>query len=132
MLNVLVLYVKMFHNLIVAHQNSNLFENHQTVVQTIKPHHTRSNSLHNSLYCANCCANNQTTPHMIKQFAQQSVLRKLLCKQTTPHTIQQFAQQPVLRKLLCKQSNHTTHDQTICTTACIVQTVRPCMGPLNP
>jgi len=31
-----------------------LFENCQTVAQTIKPHHTRSYSLRNILCCANC------------------------------------------------------------------------------
>jgi hypothetical protein len=45
---------KLLHNLIVEHQNSNLLENHQTVAQTVKPHHTRSNSLRHSLCCANC------------------------------------------------------------------------------
>jgi hypothetical protein len=30
-----------------------LFQNRQTVTQRVKPHHTRSNSLRNSLCCAN-------------------------------------------------------------------------------
>jgi len=37
----------------VAQQNSNLFDNRQTVAQTVKPHHTRSTSLLNSLCNAN-------------------------------------------------------------------------------
>jgi len=45
-------HFKLLHNLIVAQQNSNLFENRQTVAQTVKPNHTRSNSLRNSLCCA--------------------------------------------------------------------------------
>jgi hypothetical protein len=38
----------------IVQWNSNLFENRQTVAQTVKPHHTRSNCLCNSLCCANC------------------------------------------------------------------------------
>jgi hypothetical protein len=41
-------------NLTVAQQDSKLFKNRQTVAQTVKPHHTLSNSLRNSLCCANC------------------------------------------------------------------------------
>jgi hypothetical protein len=44
---------KLLHNLIVAQQNPNLFANHQTIAQAVKPHHTRSNSLRNSLCYAN-------------------------------------------------------------------------------
>jgi hypothetical protein len=47
-------HFKLLRNLIVAQQNSNLFENRQTAAQTVKPHHTRSNSLRNSLCYANC------------------------------------------------------------------------------
>jgi len=36
---------KLLHNLTAAQQNSNMFENRQTVARTTKPHHTRSNSL---------------------------------------------------------------------------------------
>jgi hypothetical protein len=43
---------KLLHNMTVAQQNSNLFENRQTVAQSVKPPHTRSNSLRNSLCCA--------------------------------------------------------------------------------
>jgi hypothetical protein len=35
-------------------------------------------------------------------------------------------------KLLHKQSNHTTHDQPVCATTCVAQTVWPCVyGPLD-
>jgi hypothetical protein len=44
---------KLLHNLTVAQQNSNLLQNRQTFAQTIKPHHTQSSSLRNSLWCAN-------------------------------------------------------------------------------
>jgi hypothetical protein len=33
-------------------------------------------------------------------------------------------------KRLHKKSNHTTHNQIVCTKACVLQTVWPCMGPL--
>jgi hypothetical protein len=42
------------HNLIVVQQNSNLFENRQTVAQTVKPHHTQSNCVRDSFSWANC------------------------------------------------------------------------------
>jgi hypothetical protein len=44
---------KLFHNLIVARLDSRLFENHQTVAQTVKPRHTRSDRLHIGVCCAN-------------------------------------------------------------------------------
>jgi hypothetical protein len=44
---------RLLHNLIFVQQNANLFEKRQTVAQS------------------------QTTPHTVKQFAQQPVLRKL-------------------------------------------------------
>jgi hypothetical protein len=34
-------------------------------------------------------------------------------------------------KLFHKQSNHTSHDQTVCATACVAQIVWPCVGPLR-
>jgi len=34
-------------------------------------------------------------------------------------------------QLLHNQSNHTTRDQTVCSTACVVQNVRKCIGPLR-
>jgi hypothetical protein len=45
---------KLLHYLIVAHRISNLYENRQTVVQTVRPHHKRSNCLRNSPCWANC------------------------------------------------------------------------------
>ena len=44
---------KHLHNLIVVQQNSNLFENRQTVAQTVKPHQ-HTNTLRNTLCCAEC------------------------------------------------------------------------------
>jgi hypothetical protein len=38
-------HFKLLRNLIVAQQNSNLFENRQTVAHTVKPHHTRPTGL---------------------------------------------------------------------------------------
>jgi hypothetical protein len=45
---------KLLHNLIVAQQNSNLFQNRPIVAQPVKPHQTWSNSLLNSLCCTKC------------------------------------------------------------------------------
>ena len=78
---------------------------------------------------SNCCANNQTTPHTIKQFAQQPVLRKLLCKQSNHTTHDQTVCTTVCIAQTVVQTNHTTHDPTVCTTACIAQTVVQTIKP---
>jgi hypothetical protein len=45
---------KLLHNQTVAKRNSNMFENRQTVAQTVKPQHTLSNCLRNSLCIPKC------------------------------------------------------------------------------
>jgi len=47
-------HFRLLHNMTFAQQNWNLFENRQTVAQTVKSHHTRSHSSRSSLCCADC------------------------------------------------------------------------------
>jgi hypothetical protein len=77
----------------------NLFENRQTVAQTVKPPHTRSNSLRNSLCCANCLivygALNGTdlpshTKHAWKQVTKAALLFRFHSMYYSQHVIRKF------------------------------------------
>jgi len=92
---------KLLRKLIVAQQNSNLFENRQTVAQT------------------DCCATKFKPVWKSPNCCTIWLLRNII------HTCLKIA------KLLYKQSNHTTHDQIVCATACVVRTVWPLLGPLR-
>ena len=96
------------------------------------------NSRQNSLFAVVCdilkirCERYEDqwwTGDVVQQLANMSIHASNCCKTWLLRNKIQTCLKIV--KLLHKQSNHPIHDQTVCATACVVQIVWPCMGPLR-